>query len=121
MGGTDMGFGEPDRERYTLQNRGPHYGKGPKGYKRSDERIHEEVCEVIARQGWVDASDVEVVVEAGVVRLVGTVLSRQDKRELEGMIEHVHGVHDVCNELRLANANARANVQPSKNGKSVAS
>lgn len=99
-----MGFGEPGRERYSMQNRGPHYGKGPKGYRRADDRIREEICEIIARQGWVDASDVEVLVDAGVVRLAGTVLTRQDKRELENMIEHVHGVEDVCNELRLANA-----------------
>lgn len=94
-GSRDMGFGEREEER------GPHYGKGPKGYKRSDERIREDVCEVISRQGYVDASDVEVTVERGVVLLAGTVTERLDKRALERMAEHVHGVDEVRNELRL--------------------
>lgn len=81
--------------------RGPHYGKGPKGYKRSDERIREEVCEAMSRQGFIDASDVEVFVEGGVVRLVGTVAARVDKRGLEQMADRVHGVEEVRNELRL--------------------
>lgn len=93
--GTDMGLGERDHER------GPHYGKGPKGYKRSDDRVREEICELMSRQGYIDASDVEVTVEAGVVRLVGLVESRHDKRGLEQMTERVHGVEEVQNEIRL--------------------
>jgi osmotically-inducible protein OsmY len=80
---------------------GLHYGKGPKGYRRADERIHEELCETIARQGIVDASDVEVFVTAGAVRLVGTVEHRFDKRALEQIAERIHGVCDVVNEIRV--------------------
>ena len=87
--------------------RGPHFNRGPKGYKRPDERIREEVCDVIARQGFIDASDVEVVVENGVVRLVGSVAQRREKRALEQIIERIHGVEEVRNELRL-NHNANA-------------
>jgi osmotically-inducible protein OsmY len=54
--------------------RGPHWGKGPKGYKRSDDRIREEVCECISQQGHVDASEVEVRVQGGEVTLTGTVV-----------------------------------------------
>ncbi|MCW5836516.1 MAG: BON domain-containing protein, partial [Labilithrix sp.] len=90
----DGGFGFGD-------DRGPHYGRGPKGYKRPDERIREEVCEVISRQGFIDATDVEVIVESGVVRLVGSVGQRREKRGLEQLIERVHGVEEVRNELRL--------------------
>lgn len=82
-------------------DRGPHYGKGPKGYKRSDERIREEVCEAMSRQGFIDASDVEVNVENGVVHLVGTVASRSDKRGLELIADRIHGVEEVRNEIRL--------------------
>lgn len=82
-------------------DRGPYYGKGPKGFKRSDERIREEVCETIARQGWIDASDVEVSVERGVVRLSGTVCRSRDRRALEALVERVLGVEEVKNELRL--------------------
>ena len=94
-----MGLGE-------VAEQGPHYGKGPKGYRRSDERIREEACERIARQGWVDASDVEVHVENAVIRLTGTVATREDKRGLELMLDRVHGVDEVRNELRLRPATA---------------
>lgn len=56
---------------------------------------------MMSRQGFIDASDVEVTVEGGVVRLVGTVASRADKRALEQMADRVHGVEEVRNEIRL--------------------
>lgn len=100
--GSDLGFSYRGHEgRGDVDERGPHYGKGPKGYKRTDERIREEVCECIARQGHIDASDVEVKVENGTVILTGTVAQRHHKRVLEQMVERVHGVDDVHNELRL--------------------
>jgi hypothetical protein len=109
-------FADPsDWERES----GPHYGKGPKGYKRSDERIREEICEVMSRQGFVDASDVEVFVEAGIVRLVGTVASRYDKRALEQMADRVHGVEEVENEIRLRREPPRAAPPPQGNGRPV--
>ena len=79
-------------------------GIGPKGYKRSDERIREDVCEVLFRNPSVDASDIEVAVKEGLVTLSGTVDSRFAKREAEGAIEHLGGVVDVRNELSLRKA-----------------
>ncbi len=96
-----------DRERSVIGgpgsagDRGPHYGKGPKGYKRSDDRIREDVCEMIARQGHIDASDVEVRVESATVILTGTVAARQDKRGLEQLVERCRGIDDVQNEIRV--------------------
>lgn len=81
--------------------RGPHAGKGPKGYRRSDDRIREDVCDRIATWGWVDASDVEVRVQDGEVTLSGQVASRRDKRLLEEMIEDISGVIDVHNQVRV--------------------
>lgn len=109
MGGSDLGFGYGDHEGDT--ERGPHYGKGPKGYKRSDDRIREDVCECIAHQGHIDASDVEVRVEGGVVSLSGTVGQRHHKRVLEQMVERVRGVDDVRNELRLQVAQSTQGAQ----------
>jgi hypothetical protein len=57
-------------------------GRGPKGYKRSDERIREDVSERIARSN-IDADEVEVKVEGAEVTLTGFVVSRWDKRMLE--------------------------------------
>jgi hypothetical protein len=85
-----------------VAERGPYWGKGPKGYRRSDERTREDVCEAIARQGTIDASDVEVNVESSVVTLSGTVAYRQHKRALEDLVEEVLGVREVHNEIRLA-------------------
>lgn len=39
-------------------------GKGPKGYKRSDERIREDVCDCLTDDRHVDASGIEVKVKA---------------------------------------------------------
>jgi hypothetical protein len=75
--------------------------RGPKGYRRSDERIREDVCECIARSG-LNAEEVEVKVEGGEVTLTGTVDSRHDKRRLEDMVDDVFGVDDVHNHLRVS-------------------
>ncbi len=77
-----------------------HRGLGPKGYRRSDDRIRDEVCERIARSG-IDAREVEVAVEAGEVTLTGTVARREEKRALEDVADDVFGVEDVHNQLRL--------------------
>ncbi len=73
---------------------------GPKGYRRSDERIRDEVCERIGRSG-IDAREVEVTVDGGEVTLVGWVEHREDKRALEDLADDVFGVADVHNQLRL--------------------
>lgn len=77
-------------------------GRGPKGYQRSDERIREDICELLSRQGRIDASEVDVVVTKGEVTLTGTVMQRGDKLEIEHIVEHVSGVKDVRNEIRRA-------------------
>jgi osmotically-inducible protein OsmY len=73
----------------------------PKSYKRSDERIKDDIHEELIRHGRIDASDVEVQVKDGEVTLTGQVSSRQDKRVAEELAEKVLGVHDVQNQLRV--------------------
>ncbi len=86
--------------------RGGFFGKGPKGYKRSDDRIKEEVCEALYRNYRVDASDIEVEVKEGIVTMSGSVDSRATKRSAEECVEHLSGVIDVHNRIRIAdNAN----------------
>ncbi|HET9241671.1 MAG TPA: BON domain-containing protein [Oligoflexus sp.] len=75
----------------------------PKSYKRSDERIKDDIHEELIRHGRIDASDVEVQVKDGEVTLTGQVSSRQDKRVAEELAEKVLGVHDVQNQLRVRN------------------
>jgi osmotically-inducible protein OsmY len=79
---------------------GPHSGKGPKNYRRSDERIREEVSEMLMRHGEIDASDIEVEVAEGVVTLRGSVDTRRTKRLAEDIVDSVRGVEDVRNEIK---------------------
>jgi osmotically-inducible protein OsmY len=80
--------------------RGRYAGCGPRGYRRSDERIREDVNERLTDDGYVDASDIEVGVDNGVVTLTGFVASRAEKRRAEDVAESVSGVTDVSNQLR---------------------
>ena len=68
-------------ESVTLH--GPYAGRGPKGYKRSDQQIIEEACQRLERDGEIDASEIEVSAEDGVIRLRGTVPDRKAKRRAE--------------------------------------
>lgn len=77
-------------------------GRGPKGYRRSDERIQEEVCERLTRHPAIDASDIEVRVAGGEVTLTGQVDSRRTKRLVEDVVDRCSGVVDVANQLRIA-------------------
>jgi hypothetical protein len=103
-GGYDYGWGggSSQVDSYTWDIEGPHRGRGPRGYQRSDERIHEEVCDRLAAHGEVDASDIEVKVESGEVTLTGNVPDRHTKRLAERVAESVRGVVDVHNQIRLA-------------------
>jgi osmotically-inducible protein OsmY len=74
-------------------------GVGPKGYRRSDKRIYEDVCEALKRDSRVDASDIEVDVKEGHVHLKGKVKNRLMKKTAERSIEYVSGVEDIRNEL----------------------
>jgi hypothetical protein len=82
-------------------------GRGPKGYRRSDDRIRDDVSEQIARS-WVNAENVEVKVESGEVTLTGFVESREEKRAIEDIADDVFGVDEVHNHLRLSRAGQTA-------------
>ena len=87
------------------------FGKGPKGWKRSDERIKEEVSESLYRDYHVDASDIEIEVKDGIVTLSGTVDSREAKRSAEECIENLSGVSDVHNRIRVADKSNASNLR----------
>jgi osmotically-inducible protein OsmY len=97
-------FGDDDaqrRSRWDEVRAGSHRGRGPKGYRRSDERIREDVSDRLADDSWLDASDVEVNVSSCEVTLSGFVSSRDDKRRAERLAEEVSGVDNVQNNLRV--------------------
>ena len=78
-----------------------HRGRGPKGYKRSDDRIKEDVNDRITDDGSLNASDISVDVSDQEVTLKGTVQTRWEKRRAEDCAESVSGVDHVQNNLRV--------------------
>jgi osmotically-inducible protein OsmY len=92
---------------------GPHAGKGPRGYQRSDDRICEEICDLLTRDPGIDASAVDVAVTNGEVTLSGNVDSRYEKRASEDVADSVQGVRHVHNELRVNNGRPR-NEEPAE-------
>ncbi len=95
---------EQRRRHMGEMRRGMYAGRGPRGYRRSDERIREDVNERLTDDGYVDASDIEVSVNNGVVTLAGRVGRRAEKRRAEDVAESVSGVMDVSNQLRVGSS-----------------
>jgi len=113
-------FGQPQSDRYRANDNRPyqtgnvswegresHRGKGPKGYKRSDERIRDEVYDRLTDDEMVDATEIEVQVSNAEVTLNGTVHDRNERRRAEDIIEQISGVEHVQNNLRV-NKDGRA-------------
>lgn len=88
-------------ERGSLYSSGPHKGKGPKGYQRSDDRIKEDVSDRLMDDSHLDASDIEVDVENNEVILSGSVYNREAKRRAEELVESIPGVNNVENRLHV--------------------
>lgn len=90
-------------ERGEGRGSGLYRGRGPKNYRRPDERIREEINDRLTDNDWLDASDVDVSVVSGEATLSGTVDSRYSKRLAEDIAESVTGVSNVQNNLRVRN------------------
>lgn len=68
---------------------------------RHDDRIREDVKSRLELNENVDASEIEVLVEAGEVTLQGSVETRHMKELATGIVESVPGVHDLHNRLHV--------------------
>jgi hypothetical protein len=90
-----------ESDSYRNEDRGMHFGKGPKGWKRSDENIKEEASGILYQDSELDASEISLTVKDGCIYLKGTVDSRDAKRRAERSIEKLSGVDDVQNELKV--------------------
>ena len=97
-----FGDDEAERRRRMDKTREANYrGRGPKGYRRSDERIKEDVNDRLTDHPYLDAGDIVVAVKECEVTLSGTVDDRRDKRVAEDVAESVSGVKNVQNNLRV--------------------
>jgi osmotically-inducible protein OsmY len=83
------------------RERGGHYGRGPRGYQRSDDRIEEEINDQLTRHWSLDATDVQVEVNNGEVTLLGSVQTRRDRQLAEAIADSVFGVRDIHNRLAV--------------------
>lgn len=108
MNGSDRPHGDGDsgvpREWSSTEGwrvPGPHAGRGPRGYQRPDERIHDEMNERLTAHGLIDATDVECRVQNGEVMLTGFVDTREAKRAAEDLAQGIYGVREVHNQLRI--------------------
>lgn len=99
--GATRTYGREWRASETWRVPGPYTGRGPKGYQRSDDRIREDVSDRLTAHGHIDASDIEVRIQAGEVTLIGFVDSRAAKRAAEDLADDVPGVREVHNQLRV--------------------
>ena len=124
LNGSDEGRGRDEGPSWGRRERGgywrqydrplaqsPYYGRGPKDYQRSDDRVREEVCDAMTDDPLLDASEIIVTVAHGEVTLSGSVTTRDQKRRAEDVAERISGVRDVTNQLRVA--------QPSGHGHSA--
>lgn len=85
-----------------------YHGIGPKNYKRSDERIREDVSDHLSDDPLVDASEIEVSVQNSEVTLNGIVENRVQRRRAELAAEQVSGVSHIQNNLRVRRASQGA-------------
>lgn len=96
--------GYRDPERYGQHPAAPwpdYRGVGPRGYERSDARIHEDISDRMMLDSNLDAGDIAVSVKDREVTLDGTVADRWAKRLAEDLADSVVGVDHVQNNLRV--------------------
>ena len=98
---------DAERRRRVDRTEGPHGGKGPKGYTRSDEKLKDDINEKLYHDSHLDASDVEVSVDNGEATLTGTVENKMAKRRIEDILESIPGVRDVENRLKVKSSTSQ--------------
>jgi osmotically-inducible protein OsmY len=120
-----QGMGQRDREgsmeNFSRQDyaggRKSFAGRGPKGYRRADERITEDINEQLTQDHDVDATNISVEVKNGEVTLNGRVTDRESKRRAEEIAENFSGVNEVQNQLRVHREDSQENPNESQREK----
>ena len=97
-------FGDEDAERRRRRDRvmSENYrGKGPKDYRRSEDRIREDVCDRLTDDYMLDATNIQIQVQGDEVVLSGSVNTREQKRRAEDIVDSISGVKNVENRIRV--------------------
>ncbi len=74
---------------------------GPRGRRKSDESLREEIREILTADPELEAIDIEVEVEGGAVTLRGAVVDSDARLLAEELVESLAGVREVHNRLRV--------------------
>jgi hypothetical protein len=77
-------------------------GRGPRNYRPNDERIWERLCEVLTDRTDIDASELTLEVECGIVKLQGSVRNAAMKDKTLAAIQSTHGVVGIVDQLQIA-------------------
>jgi osmotically-inducible protein OsmY len=96
-------YGRSFEADYGTTRRESQFGKGPRGYVRSDERLKDDISERLLRDHDVDASDIDIEVKNGKVTLTGSIADRRLKHYVEDTVEQCLGVQDIDNRLTVRN------------------
>lgn len=96
-------------ENHTHMKKATHapknfYGAGPKGYRRTDALIHEDICDLLYQDPQIDASEILVEVKDGVVTLEGTVDQRNIKHRIEDLVADCFGVEFIHNNIKVSSS-----------------
>ncbi len=75
-------------------------GIGPKNYRRSDERISDDINECLSDHHDINAAEISVSVKNGKVTLSGTVDDKWMSYTAEDLIENFTGVEEVENNIK---------------------
>lgn len=102
------GYGERNDDEFyadytpkDINGTGKYFGKGPKNYVRSSDRIQEEICNLFTVDRVLDASLIDVDVVGDEVHLYGFVDSRLSKWRAEDLALEVPGVTKIINQLKI--------------------
>lgn len=92
---------EDDHRGAERVDLGDEVSTGPKNWQRSDERIHDEVCMMLAEDDWVDARELEVIVHHREVTLSGSVPDPRQRARAVAIAEAARGVVEVVSRVRV--------------------
>lgn len=111
--GTDWNRETPSMDNFARSELRPdlhpeierqYQGRGPKGWKRSDERIKDEVCSALKHSLEVDASELEVDVKDHCVYMKGSLPTKGMRIVAEDLVGSVPGVEDVFTQIKIKKA-----------------
>jgi hypothetical protein len=86
---------------YLIDQEVDQRGRGPKGYDNNDDRIYEKVCGALFQSPDIDASEIEVQVNGGVVTFEGMVSDVKTCHLILLLTSDIMGVTSIKNRITI--------------------